>query len=168
MTAETIIGLIVLSVAAFFLLRQYYHQQTKLNLMASRKTGETITLPLKLQAYERLMLLCERIDIPELVLRLKTPGTSAHELKSALLLAIQQEFEHNLSQQLYVTQELWQVLMMMKAKTMDIIINAAEGLTSQDTAEEYATKLIRLASNETSLPSAIGKKAIKTESSLWI
>jgi len=104
MTGEMIIGLTLPSVALFaavyFILRQYYQQQTKMNLLHNRQTNEKITLPLKLQAYERLILLCERIDIPDLLLRLKVPGTSAQELRSALLLAVQQEFEHNLTQQL--------------------------------------------------------------------
>ena len=72
-----------------------------------------VTLPSNFKAYERLILLCERINIADLILRLKAPGTSAVELKSALLLAVQQEFEHNLTQQLYVTEELWQVLLAM-------------------------------------------------------
>ncbi len=139
-----------------------------MNLLGARQLNEKVTLRLKLHAYERLILLCERIDITDLVLRLKAPGTSATELRSALLLAVQQEFEHNLTQQLYVTEELWQVLLAMKGKTMDLIINAAEGLAPEASAEEYAINLINLASSETSLPARIGKKAIKTETSLWL
>ena len=154
--------------AVYFTLKQYHQQQTKMNLLGVRQQNEKMTLPLKLQAYERLILLCERIDIIELVLRLKAPGTNANELKSALLVAVQQEFEHNLTQQLYITEELWQVLMAMKSKTMDIIINAAEGLSMDTSAEEYASRLINLASNETNLPARIGKRAIKTESALWL
>ncbi len=139
-----------------------------MNLLGARQLNEKVTLPLKLQAYERLILLCERIDITDLVLRLKAPGTSAVELRSALLVAVQQEFEHNLTQQLYISEELWQVLLAMKAKTMDMIITAGEGLPLETSAEEYGTKLIDLASNETNLPARIGKKAIKTESALWL
>jgi hypothetical protein len=154
--------------AVYYTLKQYHQQETKMNILGTKQTNEKMTLPLKLQAYERLILLCERIDIPELVLRLKAPGTSAAELKSALLLAVQQEFEHNLTQQLYISEELWQVMMAMKSKTMDMIITAGEGLNANATAEEYAMKLIDLAANEKSLPAGIGKKAIKTETSLWL
>ena len=159
---------LILFLAVYYFLKQYHQQQTKMNLLGGRQLNEKMTLPLKLQAYERLILLCERIDIPDLVLRMKAPGTNAGELKSALLLAIQQEFEHNLTQQLYISEELWQVLLAMKSKTMDIIINAAEGLSADTSAEEYGMKLIHLASNETTLPSRIGIKAIKTETSLWL
>ena len=172
MTWQMLIGLtlpsLVVFLAVYYTLKQYHQQQTKMNLLGARGQNEKMTLPLKLQAYERLILLCERIDITDLVLRLKTPGTKSTELKSALLLAIQQEFEHNLTQQLYVTEELWQVLLAMKAKTMDFIILAADGLHPEASAEEYAMKLINLVSNETSLPASIGKRAIKTESALWL
>ena len=148
-------------------MNQYNQQQTKMNLITSREQGDKVILPLKLQACERLILLCERINIADLILRLKAPGTNTIELKSALLLAVQQEFEHNLTQQLYITEELWQVLLAMKAKTMDLIIKASEGLSPQASAEDYAMKLIQLTSSESNLPSRIGIKAIKTESSLW-
>lgn len=171
MTWEMILGFtlpsLMVFLAVYYTMNQYNQQQTKMNLLGSRQLNDKVTLPLKLQAYERLILLCERINIADLILRLKAPGTSAIELKSALLLAVQQEFEHNLTQQLYVTEELWQVLLAMKAKTMDLIFQASDGLSAQASAEEYATKLINLTSNETNIPSRIGIKAIKTETSLW-
>lgn len=171
MTWEMILGLtlpsLVVFLAVYFTMKQYNEQQAKMSMLGSRQLNEKVTLPLKLQAYERLILLCERINVADLILRLKTPGTSAIELKSALLLAVQQEFEHNLTQQLYVTEELWQVLLAVKSKTMDLIIQAADGLSTQTTADEYAMKLIQLTSHETNLPARIGITAIKTESSLW-
>jgi len=85
-----------------------------------------------------------------------------------LLIAVQQEFEHNLTQQLYVSEELWAVLQAAKLKTMDIISLAADGLSPDASADEYASKLINIASQETSLPSTIAKRAIKSESSLWL
>ncbi len=129
---------------------------------------EQVTLPLKLQAYERLILLCERIDFADLTLRLKTPETSARELQAALLIAVQQEFEHNLTQQLYITPELWQVLIAAKNKTMDFITLAGENLTPDASSDEFAVSLFKLISNETSSPAQIGKKAIKTEAALWL
>ncbi len=123
---------------------------------------------MRLQAFERLILLCERIDLPDLVLRLKTPGTSSVALRAALLLAIQQEYEHNLTQQLYVSEELWDILMTAKNKTMDLISIAADGLDANASADEYAYKLMNMAFAEISLPSQIAKRAIKIESSLWL
>lgn len=172
MTWQLILGLtipsIVVLLAVYLMFKQYFQYQVQGRLMDSKLEKTKITLPLRLQAYERLTLLCERIDLPDLILRLKTPGTTANALRSALLIAIQQEYEHNLTQQLYVTEELWKILIAAKSRTMDLITLASDGLDNNSTADEYARQLIQLASSEDSLPSQIAKRAIKTESSLWL
>jgi hypothetical protein len=172
MTWQLIIGLtipsIVVLLAVYLMFKQYFQHQTQIRVMDSRREKTQITLPLRLQAFERLILLCERIDLPDLLLRLRTPGTSSNALRSAMLLAIQQEYEHNLTQQLYVSEELWNILMTAKDKTMDLIAVAAVGLEPNATAEDYANQLMTIASAEQSLPSQIAKRAIKTESSLWL
>lgn len=137
-------------------------------MIEQKKVRDPIIMPMRFQAYERLILLSERIDFADLMLRLRTPGTSARELQSALLIAVQQEYEHNLTQQLYITPELWQVLLAAKAKTMDFISLAGEGLNANASSEEFAKRLFDLVSKETALPSQIARKAIKTEASLWL
>lgn len=172
MTWQLIFGLTIPSVvvllAVFLMFRLYFRHQTQQQVLDSRREKAQITLPLRLQAFERLTLLCERIALPDLVLRLKTPGTNASALRAALLLAIQQEYEHNLTQQLYVSTELWSILIASKNKTMDLITIAADGLGPDASADEYANQLMHMISDENSLPSQIAKRAIKTESSLWL
>ncbi len=172
MTWQMILGItlpsLMVFLAVYFTFRQYHQHQMRVQLLDSKKLKDQITLPMKLQAYERLILLCERIDFGDLTLRLKTPGTSARELQAALFITVQQEFDHNLTQQLYVTAELWQVLMAAKGKTMDIISIAGESLSEGSTSEDYTRQLFQIISKETALPSQIGKKAIKTEAALWL
>jgi hypothetical protein len=172
MTWQLILGFTIPSVvvllAVFLMFRLYFRHQSQMRLMEMKKEKAHITLPLRLQSFERLILLCERIDLADLIFRLKTDGTSAAALRSALLVAIQQEYEHNLTQQLYVSSQLWEILMASKAKTMDLIVIASKGLPSNASADDYAEKLMTLASDEASLPSQIAKRAIKTESSLWL
>jgi hypothetical protein len=172
MTWQMILGLTIPSVvvllAIYLMFRQYFRHQMQTFLIKTKRTRDQISLPLRLQAYERLTLLCERIEIADLILRLKSPQSTAVELQATLLMAIQQEYEHNLTQQLYVSEELWQIMMLAKNKTMDLISLALQGLSPSATGEEFAQKLIALASKEEKLPSQIAKKAIKTESSLWL
>ena len=172
MTWEILLAIIIPSavvfLAVYFTFRQYHQHEMRTQLLESKKVKDQITLPMKLHAFERLILLCERIDFADLLLRLKTPGTTARELQSAMLIAVQHEFEHNLTQQLYTTSELWQVLVAVKSKTMDIISYAGANLNEASTSEDFAQSLFNIVSQETSLPSQIGKKAIKTEASLWL
>ena len=82
-------------------------------------------LPLKLQAYERLMLLCERISIPNLTYRLANKDISKEQLQTAMMIAIQQEYEHNLTQQIYVSDKLWDIINLAKDQTIQLISKAA-------------------------------------------
>ena len=172
MTWSIVFALLVSSaaviVAVWLMFRLYFRHQTQMYVMEGRRSKESVTLPLRLQAYERLILLFSRIDIPDLVLRLKAPGSSAGALKAALLLAIQQEFEHNLTQQLYVSESLWQVLQQARMQTMDLVMAAADGVPEHEDSEFYARKLIDLALSRETLPAQIAIRAIKTESALWL
>jgi len=172
MTWQLILGLTIPSVvvllAMYLMFRQYFNHQIQTVLLQGKKSRENLTLPMRLQAYERLTLLCERIEIADLILRLKTPGSSASELQSALLVAIQQEYEHNLTQQLYVSEELWKVLVLAKNKTMDLLSLAFQSLPSNASGDDYVKNLFVLANKEERLPSQIAKSAVKSESSLWL
>jgi hypothetical protein len=163
----TIPSLVVL-LAVYLMFRQYFQHQLQTFLLQNKKGRDQITLPMRLQAYERLTLLCERIEFDDLILRLKSPGSSAGELHAALLVAIQQEYEHNLTQQLYISEELWNILVLAKNKTMDLLSLAAQSLSPQASADEYVKKLFELVAKEEKLPAQIARKAIKTESSLWL
>jgi len=137
-------------------------------ILAGKKSREEFTLPMRLQAYERLTLLCERIELADLILRLKSQGSSAHELQSVLLVAVQQEYEHNITQQLYVSEELWKILMLAKNKTMDLLSLAGHNLSSNASGDDYVKRLFELADKEEKLPSQIAKSAVKAESSIWL
>jgi hypothetical protein len=81
------------------------------------------TKPLKLQAYERLVILCERISLPNLISRLNQPDLSAREMQYMLLENIKQEFEYNSSQQIYVSQTAWEAVRNLRDQSL-LIINS--------------------------------------------
>lgn len=113
----TIPGLVVFA-TVYYLFQQYFQHQFRTRQLEQRIESLKITLPLRLQAYERLMLLCDRAMLPNALLRVQTPGMSARMLRGALLVAINQEFQHNTSQQLYVSATLWKILKLAKSETM--------------------------------------------------
>ncbi len=84
--------------------------------------------PLQLQAYERLVVLTERIALPNLVSRANQAGMSAKEMQLVLLESIKQEFEYNSSQQIYVSPVAWQALNNLKEQNMLIINQIAQTL----------------------------------------
>ncbi len=100
------------------------------NSRQSKKPQEApfSTRPLQLQAYERLVVLTERIALPNLISRANQPGLSTKEMQLLLLESIRQEFEYNSSQQIYVSPVAWQALNNLKEQNMLIINQIAQTL----------------------------------------
>lgn len=77
-----------------------------------------LIVPLKIQAYERLVLFIERIQFPVLVKRVFHPGISRNDFQFSLLQNVQDELEHNLAQRLYVSESTWQLVVMAKEEVL--------------------------------------------------
>jgi hypothetical protein len=99
-------------------------------------------VPLQLQAYERLVLLAERISLPTLISRITQPNLSAKEMQVHLIETIKQEFEYNASQQIYVSAIAWDAVRNLRDQNM-LIINQVAGLLPPDAAgNELAKKIL--------------------------
>ena len=139
----TIPGLLVF-VSSYFLLKQYLDDKLRSELAAQRNESVRITLPLKLQAYERLILLCDRASVPNTLLRIRMPGMTSGELRGALMLAISQEFDHNTSQQLYVSDTLWKIISLAKNETLSIVSETAPELDPKSDSSELIDVLFKV------------------------
>ncbi len=100
------------------------------------------TRPLQLQAYERLVLLAERIAIPNLVSRNNQPGLSAREMQLILLESIKQECDYNSTQQIYVSPIAWEAIRNLKDQNMLIINQVASALPPEASSTELSRQLL--------------------------
>jgi hypothetical protein len=105
------------------------------------QTVKTIT-PIKLQAYERVVLFLERISPESLLMRTARPEMTAQQLHAALVSTIRSEYEHNLSQQIYMSNEAWEMVKNARGTVVRIINNVASSLTPSSTGEELSRLLI--------------------------
>ena len=112
---------VLLSMLTFYLL--YSKQDRKKNADPAFTTR-----PLQLQAYERLVILTERVSLPNIVSRANQPGITAREMQLLMLESIKQEFEYNSSQQIYVSPLAWQAVNNLKEQNMLIINQIAQTL----------------------------------------
>jgi hypothetical protein len=94
------------------------------------KNYETI-LPLRLQAYERIALLLERISPNNIMLRLNNPGFSAKEFQIILVKEIREEYNHNLSQQIYIDEDTWVLIRKAVEDTINLINQSAMNLKEE-------------------------------------
>ncbi|AOW19694.1 DUF7935 family protein [Urechidicola croceus] len=112
------------------------------------KENQKAALPLRLQAYERMTLFMERINPSKLLVRV-TPTSDDKDLYvQKLIQSIEQEFEHNLAQQIYITEECWSVIVTSKNATTHIIKKTAENIdvkTAQNLREAILNRMVKSA-----------------------
>ena len=102
------------------------------------------SMPLVLQAYERLVLLTERIALPNLVSRLAQPDLSVQEMKIILMENIKQEFEYNNTQQLYVSASSWEAVRNLKEQSILFVHQVAASMPPSAKAGDLNRKLIEI------------------------
>lgn len=124
---------------AYFLFDSYFKDQQNTRRWLLQKENKPAILPLRLQAYERLTLLMERINPSQMMVRISPLSYDKTDYQNLVIAQIEQEFEHNLSQQIYVSEECWSIMVTAKNATIQIIRLAAknEKVTNADGLREY-------------------------------
>ncbi len=125
----------LISIVALYLISQ---ERKKPKPVANDGTSR----PLQLQAYERLVMLAERIAIPNIVSRANQPGMDAKQMQLLLLESIKQEYEYNISQQIYVSQPAWDAIRNLKDQNMLIINQVGSTLPPQATGLDLNRRLL--------------------------
>ncbi len=165
-----IIKITVPALIVFFtvytLLKQFLDGQYKARMLEFKQNQNNTTIPLRLQAYERLSLFCERISIPNLILRLRTDGMDATELRLALMLGVQQEFEHNITQQVYVSDQLWQIVKIARDDTINIINLVYNSVDPKSDGKDYAGTMFKYLQSRKVMSTEKALMAIKKEAGL--
>ena len=101
-----------------------------------------LLLPLKLKAYERLIIFLERLNPPSIIMRVNQSGMSAIQLQLELLKTIREEYEHNQSLQIYVEPETWSQITHAKEEVITLIKIASSKLKQSDSGSGELARLI--------------------------
>jgi hypothetical protein len=137
----TLPALIVFLTAWLVLQNMIRNDQDKRKQELILQNSRTVT-PIKLQAYERIVLFLERISLESLLLRVSVQDMTAQQLHNAMLNAVRSEFEHNLSQQIYMSQQAWEVVRNARSNMIKIINSEAEKLPADSSAMTLSKKLL--------------------------
>jgi hypothetical protein len=105
------------------------------------------TLPLQLQAYERLILLVERIALPSVISRSNQQGIGLKEMQFLLVNTIKHEYEHNITQQIYVSSEAWEAVRNLKEQNIHIINQVASFLPPDASGTDLNKHLLEMIVN---------------------
>lgn len=159
---------LVVFLTVYYVLKQYLDNQYRLKILELKKDQQSHTLPLKLQAYERLSLFCERISFDSLVMRLRAGKMTVDQLRYAMLISVQKEYEHNLSQQVYVSEQLWEIIRIAKDEMLGIINSVGTDLNGNESAEYLSNRLLDLTEEKGQLAIHKALQAIKKEATIWL
>ena len=137
----TIPALIVFFTAWVLLRNMIRNDQDKRRQELILQNSRTVT-PIKLQAYERIVLFLERISLESLLIRVSSSDMTASQLHSTLLNTIRSEFEHNLSQQIYMSQQAWEIVRNARSNTIKIINNEADKMAAGSSGMAFSKQLL--------------------------
>ena len=157
------IRLLCLFGGAFLLLWYYLKQTRKPAPVAATNQEQQTILPLRLQAYERFVLFLERIHPSNLMMRLNGADLSASQLQSLLVRTIREEFEYNLSQQLYVSAKSWELIKNAKEETIAMINAASSELSAEAGSADLVKMVFEVAISRGKLPVETTIDEIKRE-----
>ncbi|WP_269684651.1 hypothetical protein [Flavobacterium lacustre] len=118
--AYTLPSLITGSVA-YYLFNLYFKEQQNTRRWLLQKDAQKDALPLRLQAYERMTLFLERISLTKLLVRISPISIDKMDYGNLIIEHIEQEFEHNLTQQIYMSDECWSIITTAKNATIQMI-----------------------------------------------
>jgi hypothetical protein len=148
MNADKILELMMYTVpslvtggVAYYLFDSYFKDQQHTRRWLLQKENQKQALPLRLQAYERMALFLERINTSKLLIRVAPLSTNKEEYQNLIIRHIDQEFEHNLTQQVYISDECWTMIITAK-NTIIQNIRKATADDSVKTADELREKIL--------------------------
>lgn len=134
-------ALIVGAIAYYFFDMHTKNEENRRRFLVARE-NQKVALPIKLQAYERMALFLERISPGKILLRVKPVDNDKEKYQRLLINTIEQEFEHNIAQQIYLTPECWDYVKTAKNATIGIIRKAGqrEEISDADAFRELILK----------------------------
>lgn len=160
----TLPSLIVLWVT-YMIVSKFLTEQTSRKQLALFHETQNITIPLRLQAYERLTLFIERISPRNLLNRVYQKDMNVAVYEAMLVQAIKSEFDHNLAQQIYVSRGVWETVRNVKEQEINIINTMARRLNPEAPAKElHKTILEYVLTDEGDQPSDVALAIITDES----
>lgn len=164
---KTTVPALIVFLTVYYLMKTFFENQRAMKAMELQNATKSTTVPMRLQAYERLSLLCERISIQNMILRFKNDSESISEMRLKMLLSIQKEIEYNVTQQVYVGETLWTIIKLYRDQVTAIVNGVAAEMKPDATTDDYARGLL-LVAEKTDAALSKAQSAIKAEAALLL
>jgi len=150
--------------AAYLLVQKFLGNEQKRREFELKKNAQSSLTPLKIQAYERIVIFLERIHPNSIVVRVNKHGMTALQLHQELIKTIKSEYEHNLSQQIYVSYAAWELLKTAKEEVIKLVNISATKVPHENSSNDLALMILNITANlDKKMPSEIALEFIKKE-----
>ncbi|MBS1681194.1 MAG: hypothetical protein JST48_05735 [Bacteroidetes bacterium] len=130
--------------AVYLMVRAFIAREIELKKFEVRSRSIETVLPARLQAYERITLLLERLSPQNLLIRLNNPAFAARDFQKILLDEIRNEYNHNVSQQVYMTEEVWNQVRNAKEDLILLINESAQQMSTEAMGIDLAKKIFEM------------------------
>lgn len=154
---------IITGAVAYALINRMLVQENRRLLMDLKKENQKYSTPVRLQAHERVLLLLERMDPVQVVNRVIKPGMTARNLQYEVIREIKEEFNHNITQQLYVSTATWEEVKKAKEDAFKLLTVVAGRADNNADAMEFSRLLIQIQSEQDFFTSAKAIETVKNE-----
>lgn len=155
-------ALIVLA-CTYLTIRQFLIREEQKQRLDLAMGNQKIITPLRLAAFERIILFLERIHPSNLLIRVQDSGMSAKDFQRALLTTIRAEYEHNMSQQIYISDESWEAVKTAKESIVELINISAQRMSSDNKAIELSTYILQMMAQSDQNPVQDAIEKVKEE-----
>jgi hypothetical protein len=149
--------------AAYLLVRSFIQKDIDVKKLEVRGKAIETVLPNRLHAYERMTLFLERMSPHNLLVRLNTGSIPAKDFHQVLLAEVRNEYNHNVSQQVYISEEVWDLIKNAKEDLIVSINDAASEMEEQSTSLELSKKIFEKTMGKTIDPLAHALTELKRE-----
>lgn len=161
--AKLIIPAIIVLYAMYLMVKSFLDKEMAQRVADLRAASAKDMLPIRLQAYERLSLLLERIAPNKLVLRLSDGDYSYKEFQQILIGNVREEYNHNLSQQIYVSDQVWELTTSAVEDVVMTINQGADSLPKEARGIDLAKKIFNIQSEKQADPIEHALQTLKQE-----
>lgn len=160
---KIVVPALLVFLSSYFLLRNFLKAESNKRKLNYRLANQKVVTPLKIQAYERLTLLLERINLNNLVLRTQRSGLTCRALQVELVKTIRAEFDHNLVQQIYLSNKTWDAIKTAKEETIKAINIAATRVDENSESMELVNVIFEILSRLEKAPTEVALQILKEE-----
>jgi hypothetical protein len=154
---------VVVFLTSFYLIKQFMGERSRDRVQDVRREDHKHVLPLRLQAYERLTLFLERISPGALVLRVHKSNMTTRMLHSEVVATIREEFEHNVTQQIYVSDKAWAKVKQAKEETIRLMNLSFEQTGEKPSGTEFSQRVFENIGRLSHTPSQDALVVLKEE-----